>query len=114
MLEDVYALTIKVGVEGSANLVQSLFGLPFVLSNQDLVMLSVQTEELFLIVVAHLANINVWPLSMVSELEHARFFLHLDQVSPSWILHCFVNFKRVILPGLVIVIHLNTRVVLFN
>ena len=51
LLEHVDTLAFKVGVKGASHLIQCLFSFPLVLVRQHLVLLSVEAEKLFLIMV---------------------------------------------------------------
>ena len=63
LLEDVDSLSIEIGVEGPADLVECLLGLPLVLVQEDLVVLAIQSEELLLVLVGDHGDIDICSLS---------------------------------------------------
>ena len=104
---------MQVGIQSLLNLIDRLFGLPFMLSDKDLIVLPVQAEELFLVMVGHCAHIDVWSLSQIAEPENSSCRLTLDQIGPSGIL-AILHFEGVILPWLFIVVHLDPRMVFLD
>ena len=63
LLEDVDSLSIEIGVESPADLVECLLGLPLVLVQEDLVVLAIQSEELLLVLVGDHGDIDICSLS---------------------------------------------------
>lgn len=76
LLEHVDAFSVQVRVQCFSKLVQSLTSLPFVLTCQHLVVLSVEAEELLLVMVCHLTDVYVWPFANFTEPQQA--FMVLD------------------------------------
>ena len=63
LLEDVDSLSIEIGVESPADLVECLLGLPLVLVQEDLVVFAIQSEELLLVLVGDHGDIDICSLS---------------------------------------------------
>ena len=82
------------------------------LLSQDRVLSAVKTEEFLLVVVLKLIEIDIWFLSKGAELELAWLF-NRDQVSVGRELDALF-LEPVILPHAVIVLHLDSRVMLFD
>ena len=112
LLEHVDALLNKVSIECLSNLVKRFSSLPLVLLSQDRVLSAVKTEEFLLVVVLKLVEIDIWFLSKGAELELAWLF-NRDQVSVGRELDALF-LEPVILPHAVIVLHLDSRVMLFD
>ena len=81
------------------------------LSNEHLVVLSVQAEEFLLVVVGHGTDIDVWSLSQIAKPEQTGRRLPIDQIGTGWVFTGF-HFKRVVLSWLLVVVHLNPGMVL--
>lgn len=83
------------------------------LLSQKLVVLSVQAKEFFLVLIRHRAYINVWPLSHIAEPQHTSRRRTVNQVGAGRIL-ARIYLKCIILPRLLVVVHLDSRVMFFD
>ena len=84
------------------------------LVSQDLVLLTIKSEELFLVLVRNLADIDVSVLTAICKSQLSILaVLDWHKVSFGWIFNRILH-KGVVLPWLLIVVHLDARVVLFD
>ena len=84
------------------------------LVSQDLVLLTIKSEELFLVLVRNLADIDVCMLTAIREAQLSILaVLNWHKISFGWIFDRILH-EGVILPWLLIVVHLDARVVLFD
>ena len=105
------ALTQEIGIEAATHLIKGLLSFPLMLVDEDLVGLAVQPEELFLVLVRQLADVSMCVFTIRPEPELVAS--HSNEVcvrrEPYTVL-----LQWIVLPGLLIVVHLDARVVLFD
>ena len=114
LLEDIQSVSSQIGFQTFGHLVDSLLYLPSVLVSQDLVLLTIKSEELFLVLVRNLADIDVCMLTAIREAQLSILaVLNWHKISFGWIFDRILH-EGVVLPWLFVVVHLDARVVLFD
>ena len=111
LFEDFDALTQEIGIETATHLIKGLLCFPLMLIDEDLVRFTVKSEELFLVLVGQLAYISMCMLPMCSEQEFISCYS--NEISVCWKLNTIL-LQWIVLSWLLIVIHLDARVMLFD
>ena len=111
LFEDFDALTEEIGIKATTNLIKGLLRFPLMLIDEDLIRFTIQPKELLLVLVRQLAHISMCVLSIRPEPEFVS--CNPDEIcvrrEPNTVL-----LQWIVLSRLLVVVHLDARVMLFD